>query len=93
MDKREPERKNVERVETAWLGLKAPVEWFEELDAWRELQDFTPKPSRPAAIRSSAMRSAMTLVGMCSASALRKIAPSVSAIARTRRSVSSSLQS
>jgi hypothetical protein len=51
MDKREPERKNVERVETAWLGLKAPVEWFEELDAWRELQDFTPKPSRPAAIR------------------------------------------
>ena len=33
------------------LGLKAPVEWFEQLDAWREKQDFVPKPSRPAAIR------------------------------------------
>jgi hypothetical protein len=49
MDKQAPERKTV--VETAWLGLKAPVEWFEQLDAWREQQDFTPKPSRPAAIR------------------------------------------
>jgi hypothetical protein len=58
MDKREPgrkretERKNFgERVETAWLGLKAPVDWFDKLDAWREQQDFTPKPSRPASIR------------------------------------------
>jgi len=45
------ERDKSERVPTALLGLKAPVEWFEKLDAWRELQDFTPKPSRPAAIR------------------------------------------
>jgi hypothetical protein len=46
-----PERQKNERVETAWLGLKVPVELFQKLDAWREQQDFTPKPSRPAAIR------------------------------------------
>ena len=51
MAKRETESKNDERVETAWLGLRAPVDWFEKLDQWREQQDFTPKPSRPASIR------------------------------------------
>jgi hypothetical protein len=33
------------------MHFKAPVEWFEKLDHWREQQDFTPKPSRPASIR------------------------------------------
>jgi hypothetical protein len=31
------------------LGLKAPVEFFERLDKWREQQ--IAKPSRPASIR------------------------------------------
>jgi len=54
MAKREPTAAKVtDRFGTAvsWLNLKAPVEFFERLDHWREQQDFTPKPSRPAAIR------------------------------------------
>ncbi len=47
----------------------------------------------PWAMRSTAMRSAMTLVGRCSASARLKIALSVSAIPSVRRSTSASSQS
>jgi hypothetical protein len=42
---------NEDKVETAWMGLKAPVEFFERLDRWREAQPHFVKPSRPAAIR------------------------------------------
>jgi hypothetical protein len=42
-------------VPTMWMGLKAPVEFFERIDRWceqeRERQGMTMRPSRPAAIR------------------------------------------
>jgi hypothetical protein len=42
-------------VPTMWLHLKAPVEFFERIDRWCELQQalrgMTLRPSRPAAIR------------------------------------------
>jgi hypothetical protein len=33
------------------MQLKAPDEFWQRLDAWREQQDFVPKPSRPASVR------------------------------------------
>jgi hypothetical protein len=39
------------KPETEWLKLKAPDAFWQKLDAWRERQDFIPKPSRPASVR------------------------------------------
>ena len=44
-------KQEVEKVETALMALKAPVEFFERLDRWRLRQPMTMKPSRPASIR------------------------------------------
>jgi hypothetical protein len=38
-------------TELETIGLRAPTGWFERLDTWRNQQDYTPPPSRPAAIR------------------------------------------